>query len=165
MFVVVDGGKRLGDGLVVEGGEPDALRGACPSAVFEHLVHEELSFAVRVSGVHHGLGLFEESGDMGHLGLGFGGHLEFIGVGHDGQCFTFPFLECRVVVFGHVEFEEMSKAPSDDLVVLALDMVLLFFDDAQGPGDGAAQTGFFCDKKFHRFSSVFKPRYIHYSSS
>ncbi len=117
----------------------------------DHLVHQQLSFPVRVTGVDHAVGLLDQPLDDGELGFGLGfGHQLPLG-GDDGEMLHPPLLEGGVIGIWLGLLQQVADTPGDHISLGGLDKtVALLVGLGQGIGNGAPQSGLLGDEESHR---------------
>ncbi len=118
----------------------------------DHLIHQQLPFPIRVTGVDHAVGLLDQPLDDGELGFGLGlGHQLPLGW-DDGEMLHPPLLEGGVIGIGLGLLQQMADAPGDHIPLGCFDKtVALLVGLGQGIGNGAAQRGLLGDKESHRW--------------
>ena len=149
-FVRLEVLQPLADGGRIDSRHPEAFYGLAAFEVLNHLVYEELSFAIRVAGIDETVGGLDEFPDGGQLffDAGVGLRVRFPFSWEDRQVFhapdLFAFLGFRHVVrkvvvrFGL--FQKVPKAPCHCAAVSAFDAAPGFVGNAEfgrnGFGDG-----------------------------
>ena len=116
----------------------------------DHLVHQQLPFPVRVTGIDHAVGLLDEPLDHGKLapGLGLGHQLPL--ARHYGELLHAPLFVGSIIGIGLRLLQQVPDTPGHHVSLRRLDEALpLLVGLGQNIGDGAAKAGLFGNKESH----------------
>ncbi len=90
----------------------------------DHLVHQQLPFPVRVTGIDHAVGLLDEPLDHGKLALGLGLGHQLPLDGHDGKVLHPPLLVGGVISIGLRLLQQVADTPGHHVSLRRLDETL-----------------------------------------
>lgn len=113
------------------------------------LLDQQLTFSVRVAGVHELAGTLDSGADDGQLTSRLGPRYQFPLTRHDGQVVPSPWLERWVIGIRGRLFQQMPETPGDLGVADGQVAVMFLCSPGQGIGDGARQARFFRNDQSH----------------
>ena len=146
--VGAQGGKALANGGRGHGLEPEALDGLFGLGVLDDVTENQFAFAAGVASVDqavHVLALDEAEQDL-EARAGFLDGLEIEVRRNDGQVGKSPFAAFDFHPFGQAQLEQMPDGGREHKLV-ALEVIVLLDESAEGLGDVRGHRGLFRDNQ------------------